>query len=129
METDMEYVNLLLAQGAPAPAGTPPGAGAGAQWLGPLLMVGAIVAIFWFLVFRPERKKQKERQAMIESIGKNDKVVTIGGMHGIVKSINDHEVVLLVDEKTGAQIKLNRSAIFTKITGDESQGELEAPQR
>lgn len=89
----------------------------------------AIILIFWFLVFRPERQKQKKRQELIESITKNDKIITIGGMHGVVKSINDTELVLLVDEKTGAQIKFNRSAIFTKVTGDEQKGELEPPQK
>ena len=99
------------------------------QMLGGLWFLPVIILIFWFLVFRPERQKQKKRQAMIDSIGKNDKVVTIGGMHGIVKSINDTEVTLLVDEKLGTQIKFNRSAIFAKITGDEAKGELEPPQK
>ncbi len=98
-------------------------------WAIQILPIVAIILIFWFLVFRPERQKQKKRQELIDSIAKNDKIITIGGMHGVVKSINDTEVVLLVDEKTGTQIKLNRSAIFTKVTGDQEKGELEPPQK
>ena len=88
-----------------------------------------LILVFWFLVFRPERQKQKKRQEMLNAIEKNDKVVTIGGIHGIVKSISDAEVTLLVDEKTGVTMKFLRSAIHGKASDDEKPGELEQSQR
>jgi preprotein translocase subunit YajC len=112
-----------------AAADTPAASDGGVAWLKMLWPIAAIALIFWFLIFRPERKKQKARQELLSAIEKNDKVVTIGGLHGVVKSINDTEVTLLVDEKTGVTMKFNRSAIYAKITGDEKQGELEPPQK
>ncbi len=118
----MTFLLVLAADAAPAPQG------AGPWWIS-LWPIAAIALIFWFLIFRPERKKQKARQEMLSAIEKNDKVVTIGGLHGVVKSINDTEVTLLVDEKTGVTMKFNRSAIYAKVTGEEKPGELEPPQK
>ena len=121
----MEFLNVLLAQ---APAPSSPAQPSPLGWLVNLLPIVAIIAIFWFLVFRPERKKQKKRQEMLQTLGKNDKVVTIGGIHGIVKSISDTEVVLLVDEKANVQIKFNRTAILGKVGGDDTKGEIPMQQ-
>jgi len=61
-----------------------------------------------FLIL-PQRRREKERRAMLSSLRKNDKVVTIGGIHGVVHSIRDDKVVLKVDENT--KITVSMSAI------------------
>jgi preprotein translocase subunit YajC len=87
----------------------------------------AIVAIMYFLLIAPQRKKEKKRQEMLRSLEKNDRVVTIGGIHGVVKSATDKEVTLLVDEKRDLTLKLNRSAIYAILDRGQEEGEGELP--
>ncbi len=120
-------MDWLLAQAAPpAGPGTPAPFWLELLKLWPFLAIGVI---FWLLLIRPERQKQKKRQKLLEEIVKNDHIVTIGGLHGVVKSISDTEVTLMVDEKHDVAMKFNRSAIFAKVTGNEEKGELEPPQK
>ena len=84
---------LLLGQ----PAGGTPGAGGGSTWMTFLPIVG-MIAIFYFLIIRPQNKKQKETQKMLSALKKGDKVVTIGGLHGTVQSVKDSTVILRVDD-------------------------------
>ncbi|BDU62682.1 UPF0092 membrane protein [Candidatus Borrelia fainii] len=59
-----------------------------------LLVFIPVIAIFWFLVISPQRKEEKKKKDMIKNLKKGDKVLTIGGILGIVKKVNDSEVVL-----------------------------------
>ena len=68
-----------------------------------------IFGIFYFLVIRPEKKKQKDHQEMIKNIRKNDEVVTSSGIHGVVVNIKDKTVVLRVDEN--CRIEFDREAV------------------
>ncbi len=73
-----------------------------------------IIAIFYFFIIRPQNKKQKETQKMIDAIKKGDKVVTIGGIHGIVSSVKENTLVIKVDDN--ARIEFNRTAIASVVT-------------
>ncbi|MBR1404355.1 MAG: preprotein translocase subunit YajC [Treponema sp.] len=73
-----------------------------------------IIAIFYFFIIRPQNKKQKETQKMIDALKKGDKVVTIGGIHGIVSATKEKTVIVKVDE--GVKIEFNRSAIAGVVT-------------
>jgi len=84
----------------------------------------AIVLIMYVLLIRPQRQKEKRRQQMLKSLEKNDRVVTIGGIHGIVKNVTDTDVTVLVDEKHDLTLKLNRSAVYSILRGEEAEGEL-----
>ena len=68
-----------------------------------------IIAIFYFLLIRPQRKKDKETKAMIDAMKKGDKVVTIGGIHGTVITVKDQTVVVKVDDS--ARIEFSKSAV------------------
>jgi len=85
----------------------------GAQGQGNMLMSVVpfilIIAIFYFFIIRPQNKKQKETEKMINALKKGDKVVTIGGIHGTVSSTKEKSVVVKVDSNT--QIEFSRSAI------------------
>lgn len=70
-----------------------------------------IIAIFYFLLIRPQRKKDKETKAMIDAMKKGDKVVTIGGIHGTIITVKDQTVVVKVDDS--ARIEFSKSAIST----------------
>ena len=74
---------------------------------------GLVILIFYFLIIRPQNKKQKETEKMLAAIKKGDKVYTIGGLHGVVHSINDEKatVTIKVDEGSSTTLEFNRSAI------------------
>ena len=74
-----------------------------------LVTFGLIIVVFYFLVIRPQNKKQKDAKKMLQNITKGDKVVTIGGMHGSVESVKDDAVVLRVDDNV--KLKFNKSAV------------------
>jgi preprotein translocase subunit YajC len=69
----------------------------------------AIIAIFYFLIIRPQNKKQKDTQRMLDALKKGDRVVTIGGIHGVIQTVRDHSVILKVDDNV--KLEFNRSAI------------------
>jgi preprotein translocase subunit YajC len=74
---------------------------------------GLVILIFYFLIIRPQNKKQKETEKMLAAIKKGDKVYTIGGLHGVVQSINEEKatVTIKVDEGSSTTLEFNRSAI------------------
>ncbi|MDP8233943.1 MAG: preprotein translocase subunit YajC [Candidatus Saelkia tenebricola] len=58
-----------------------------------------IFFIFYFLLIRPQHKKQKEHQNLLGELKKNDQIVTIGGIHGIIQDVKKDELVLKVDDE------------------------------
>ena len=66
--------------------------------------------IFYFLLIRPQQKKQKDQKKFTEAIQKGDQVVTIGGLHGKVYSIEEASIVLDIDGK-GTKVTFEKSAI------------------
>ena len=97
-------MNILLAM-----APSPDGQGGGGSMISTLIMFGAIFAIFYFMIIRPQQKRAKAQKAMLEAIQKGDRVVLSGGMHGIVSGLEDKTV--LVDVGNNVKIKFERSAI------------------
>ncbi|MDR1863685.1 MAG: preprotein translocase subunit YajC [Treponema sp.] len=79
----------------------------------------AIFAIFYFLIIRPQNKKQKETQKMLSALKKGDKIITLGGIHGVIQSVKETTVIVRVDENT--KLEFSRSA----VSGVESQGKEE----
>ncbi len=94
---------LTLLQAAPA-AGNPTG-----SMISTLVTFGLVFVIFYFLIIRPQNKKQKEAKAMIEAVKKGDKVITAGGVHATVYTVKEKTVILKVDENT--KMEFSKSAI------------------
>jgi len=82
------------------------------QWIFLVLMV----VIMYFLLFRGPKKKQKEHKSMVNSLQKNDKVSTIGGIIGTVIDVKDDEITLKVDEANNTKIKVTSGAIGAKLS-------------
>ncbi|MBM3244421.1 MAG: preprotein translocase subunit YajC [Candidatus Omnitrophica bacterium] len=80
----------------------------------PLLL---IFVIFYFLLIRPQKKQEKERQKMIGSLNKNDDVVTSGGIHGTVVNVKDKTVVIRIDENVKIEVEKNCIALKTIKAG------------
>lgn len=76
--------------------------------------IAIIFLIFYFLMIRPQNKKQKETEKMIAALKKGDKIVTIGGIHGVVSSTKEQTVIVKVDDN--AKMEFSRSAIAQVIT-------------
>jgi preprotein translocase subunit YajC len=85
----------------------------------------AIIAIFYFLIIRPQNKKQKETQRMLGALKKGDRVITIGGIHGVIQTVREHSVILKVDDNV--KLEFNRSAISNveTVAKEEKSGKIE----
>jgi preprotein translocase subunit YajC len=115
----------LVAQTAePAPKPAEEQQPANYNWL---IMMVLVFGVFYLLVWRPQSKKRKDeekkRQDMLASLQKSAHVVTIGGIHGIVASVGEDEVVLKIDEKSDVRIRVSRSAIHQVIGPEEKSAE------
>ena len=74
-----------------------------------MLPLVLIFAVFYFLLIRPQKQKEKEHKKLLEAIAKNDDVVTSGGVHGTVVNVKDKTVVLRVDDNV--KIEFEKSCI------------------
>jgi preprotein translocase subunit YajC len=92
-----------------APAGGTGGAAGSSSFITSLIPFALIILIFYFLIIRPQNKKQKETQRMLNALKKGDKIVTIGGIHGVIQSVKEGSVIVRVDENT--KLEFSRSAI------------------
>lgn len=79
-------------------------------------------AILYLLIIRPQKKKQKQLQEMIANIRKNDNVVTVGGVHGVVVSVKEKEVIIRVDDTKDVKLKIDKSAV-TSVSAPKSEKE------
>lgn len=79
-----------------------------------LLPLIFIFVIFYFLLIRPQQKKQKEHQAMIGNLKKNDEVVTNGGIHGTIINVKEATFVLRVDENVKMEVDKNAVSYIKK---------------
>lgn len=74
-----------------------------------LMPIALIFIIFYFLLIRPQKKKQQEHGKMLSELAKNDEVVTSGGIYGTIVNIQNDIITLRVDDNT--RIKMQKSAI------------------
>jgi preprotein translocase subunit YajC len=86
-----------------------PQAGGGMEMI---LMMVILFAIVYFFMIRPQNKKQKEIQKFRNSLTVGQEIVTIGGIHGTVKHINEEDNTVMVEAATGTKIKFMKSAIL-----------------
>ena len=77
--------------------------------IGAFLPLILLFVLFYFLLIRPQQKQQKNRKEMLNQLKKGDRVVTIGGIHGIIKEIDDQNISLRVAENIN--LKMSRAAV------------------
>ena len=99
----------LVSIGGCAPAGGEPAEGFDWTWI---IFLVLIFGVFYFLMIRPQRKKQKEHQQLTQELQRGDKVVTIGGIMGQIESISEDSIVIKVE--SGATIRMLRTSIAGK---------------
>jgi preprotein translocase subunit YajC len=74
-----------------------------------MVMIILMIVMFYFLLIRPQKKQRKEKEALIAALKKGDKVVTIGGMHGMVHQVSEETVTIKISE--GILVPFNKVAI------------------
>lgn len=74
-----------------------------------LMPIIFIFVIFYFLLIRPQQKKQKEHERVVSELKKNDEVVTNGGIHGTVVNVKESTLTLKIDDNV--KIEINKSAV------------------
>jgi preprotein translocase subunit YajC len=80
-----------------------------------------IIAIFYFLIIRPQNKKRKETEKMLSALKKGDKIVTIGGLYGTIQSVKESTVIVKVDDNV--KLEFSRSSISSVIASKEDKSE------
>ncbi|WP_225420413.1 preprotein translocase subunit YajC [Lapidilactobacillus bayanensis] len=93
--------NLLLAASTASPAGGS---------FSFLIIIAIMFAVMYFTMIRPGKKQQNQRQTMLEGMKKGDAVVTIGGLHGVIDTINAADGTVVIDAD-GILLTFNRTAI------------------
>lgn len=111
----------LLAQASKstAPKSSTSGFGAWGLWV----ILGLMFIVMYFVLYRPQKKRQQEAQDLLAKLHKGDEVVTIGGLHGTIKRLTEDTVVLEVDK--GVTLTFSRSAIARTVTVQEEEPEEE----
>lgn len=91
----------------------PQGGDGGGGLISTLIMFGAIFLIFYFMIIRPQQKRAKERDKLLANLEKGDKVVTNGGIHGIIAGLEEKTALLQIGDNV--KIKIERTAITTVL--------------
>ncbi|MBN1577478.1 MAG: preprotein translocase subunit YajC [Chitinispirillaceae bacterium] len=111
---------LFLALGQTDSKQASPTAGFGS--LLPMMLV--MFAVVYFLMIRPEQKKQKQRQAMLQAVKKGDRVLTTAGILGTVGTVKDTTIMVKIAENT--VVEFTKSAVTTVVNKDGSEKQAEA---
>ena len=81
-----------------------------------------IFVVFYFLLIQPQQKQKKQHAQMIKNLGKNDEVVTSGGIHGTIINVKETTVVLRVDDNAKLEVEKYAIAAVTKKRSGEETG-------
>lgn len=106
MVTLLPWLRVAYALGARPGQG---GESAPGGFMAPIFTFGILIAIFYFLLIRPQQKQRREHAKMVEELKKGDEVVTQGGIHGSVYKIKDDLLVLEVAD--GVRLRVSKSAV------------------
>jgi preprotein translocase subunit YajC len=99
-------MHTLLLLAAPQATGS-----GGSGMMTSFIFMGLIFAVFYFLLIRPQKKKENDRKKMIEALKKGDNIVTIGGLYGKVTQVDESSVLAQVDDNT--KVRIDKNAIST----------------
>lgn len=80
-----------------------------------LIMIGLLIVVFYFFMIRPQQKRAKKEREMREKISRGDKVITAGGIHGVISEVADNYFVIEVDK--GVNIRVAKTSVY--VLGEE----------
>jgi preprotein translocase subunit YajC len=93
---------------------------------GNIIWIVVMVAVMYFLILRPQRKQQKERTAMMDSLKKGDRVVTAGGIHGIVRGIKEDRVTLEIASEV--YVHFSKSSVGPMVRSEAQASRAPEPE-
>jgi preprotein translocase subunit YajC len=110
----------VLAQTS-GPSGPPASGSAAApgDMTGPFLALMLAIVVFYVFLFRGQKKERQKHEQMLNSLKKNDRVLTIGGIYGTVVETRDQDVVVKVDENNNVKVRFHRSSIKEVLRAEE----------
>ncbi|MDR1270564.1 MAG: preprotein translocase subunit YajC [Planctomycetaceae bacterium] len=114
----------LFAQEAPvSPPASPPPGGGGFEII--LFFLPFFVIFYWFFMLRPQQKQEERQRKMLNSLEKNDRVLTVGGIIATIHSVDKekNEVVLKVDDSNSTKIKFQLSAVLMAFPKDNDKND------
>jgi preprotein translocase subunit YajC len=116
---------LVLAQGDAAPGGAAGPLSLLTSGLFPFIIIGVL---FYLLLIRPERRKRAEMSQMLEALQKNDRIVTIGGIYGVVLNApkGSEDVTIRVDENSNTKLRILRSAISRVVRAEDGDNKKDS---
>ena len=90
----------------------------GSAWI--FFMIPAILLIVWFLMINPQKKQEERLRNMLNSLEKNDRIMTVGGLIGTVHSIDkeQNEIIIKVDEANNTKVRFHLTAVNTVFPKD-----------
>ena len=89
----------------------------------PLIFLAALAAVFWFLLVRPQRRRQAQHQSLVAGLSIGDEVITAGGVFGKVRTIADDHLILEI--APGTEIRLAKDAVANVVSKDEEAPPVE----
>jgi len=104
-------------------AGSPSGRPAGFQMFDLVVMVGAFVLIFYFLMWRPQAKERRNREAMFKALKKGDRVLLSCGLIGQIAALTEQDVLVRFDDKDPRRMRFRRYAIQGVLNAEEAAAE------
>ncbi len=90
-----------------------PGASAVDPLIMNVLMFGGVIAVFYFMIIRPQQKRAKEHQKLLSGIKKGDAVVTSSGIHGTVHEVDETSITVTIASNT--HVKFDKSAVASVV--------------
>ena len=102
-------ISLALVAGC-IPGEVPEGEGTDPWML--IVFLVLIFVVFYFLMIRPQRKRQKEHQQMVDELKRGDRVITAGGIHGAIESISEENVIIKIE--SGATMRVAKRSVSLK---------------
>ena len=97
-------LTLPLAQAAPA----------GGLFGNPLILIAVLFLVMYFTMIRPQTKQAKEHRELVAGLAKGDRIVTVGGIHGTIRSVDDTTVLVEVDG--GTKLRFDKGKVAYKVT-------------
>ena len=104
-------ITSLVFAGGCYPVATEGEEGGGFDWTIIIFLV-LIFAVFYFLLIRPQRKRQKQQRELMEELKRGDKIITSGGLYGVIESVSEDSVIIKVE--SGATMRVAKSSVALK---------------
>ncbi|MGM9738706.1 MAG: preprotein translocase subunit YajC [Candidatus Cryptobacteroides sp.] len=99
------------------PAAQAPQGGGWSMWL----MLALIFVVMWFFMIRPQRKQQKELEKFRQGLKKGDKVVTIGGIYGIVDEVKENDRTVLIKVDGDVKLRVDKNSLVNDFSAGQQQ--------